>query len=184
MEDRREFLVKSVGVGLGAIAASQIGSALISSTISSADAAEKTPAAEKISAAEKALASEGLPTATGPASDVMFAKLAQVASDCVRTGYACINHCEKELALGRLKMAKCNSASHEMVAIAQAMLLLASYNSPRALKMVPLFQEACKSCGDSCLEHKIHWSMGMHLECKACYEACVQAEKVCSNIRA
>jgi Cys-rich four helix bundle protein (predicted Tat secretion target) len=174
MEDRREFLVKSVGVGLSAIAASQIGSALISS----ADAAEKTSAMEKASAAE------GLPPATGPASDAMFARLAQVASDCVRTGYACINHCEKELALGRLKMAKCNSASHEMVAIAQAMLLLASYNSPRALKMVPLFQEACKSCGDSCLEHKIHWSMGMHLECKACYEACVQAEKVCSNIRA
>jgi len=170
MEDRREFLVKSVGAGLGAIAASQIGSALISSANAADKAAENT--------------TEKTPPTGGVLSDALFAKLAQVASDCVRTGYACINHCEKELALGRLKMAKCNAASHEMVAVAQAMLLLASYNSPRALKLVPLFQEACKSCGDSCLEHKVHWSMGMHIECKNCYEACVQAEKVCSNIRA
>jgi Cys-rich four helix bundle protein (predicted Tat secretion target) len=159
IEDRREFLVKSMGLGVGALAASQIGA-----LISSASAAEKSTSAE-----------------TTPAN-APYAKLAQVAADCLRTGYACINHCQKELAAGKTNMARCNATTHEMVAISQAMLSLASYDSPRAMKLVPVFLDACKACADSCEEHKAHWSMGMHLECKACYEACVAAEKVCTSL--
>lgn len=164
MEDRREFLVKSMGAGISAIAATQIASALISHAV----AAEKSPTPDFASA----------PT------NAPYAKLAEVASECIRTGYACIHHCQKELAAGKTIMAKCNASTHEMVAISQAMLELASYSSPRAMKLVPLFLEVCKSCGESCLEHKAHWSMGMHLECKACYEACVAAEKVCTSFNA
>jgi Cys-rich four helix bundle protein (predicted Tat secretion target) len=164
MKDRRDFLMKSVGVGVGAFAASKIASQISSAFVSSASAADK--------GAEK-----------NPNS-ALNAKLAQVASDCVRTGLACISHCQKELAAGNKTMAKCNTSTHEMVAISKAMLELSSFDSPRAMRLVPLFVDACKSCSDSCEEHKAHWSMGMHLECKACDEACIAAEKLCSTFNA
>jgi hypothetical protein len=31
---------------------------------------------------------------------------------------------------------------------------------------------AAKACSTACHEHESHWAMGMHLECKACAEAC------------
>jgi Cys-rich four helix bundle protein (predicted Tat secretion target) len=95
-----------------------------------------------------------------------------ITSRCVGAGYACIQHCDEELASGNTNFAKCSSAVRQMVVLCQAMTQLASMKSARLPEVIDACISSCEACRDACNEHKAHWAHGMHLECKACSEAC------------
>jgi Cys-rich four helix bundle protein (predicted Tat secretion target) len=97
---------------------------------------------------------------------------AAVTSRCAGKGYACMQHCDEELAAGQTGFAKCSAAVRQMVVLCQAMTQLASMKSVRVREVLDACIASCEACRDACNEHKAHWAHGMHLECKACSEAC------------
>ena len=105
----------------------------------------------------------------------------KAASECIETGDLCAAHCARELADGNTEMGRCNVSTQSMIAVCQATMKLVALGSPQAKKMVELCAAACKECGDACAEHKPHFAHGMHLECKACMEACETMQKACKD---
>ncbi|MEQ1500974.1 MAG: four-helix bundle copper-binding protein [Myxococcota bacterium] len=125
-------------------------------------------------AAEAATPAPALPSpylAAGGATASIDA-LAASARACVAAADACIRHCAQELAVGDKEMADCNWAVHAVHATSGATVTLASLRSARLAEMLPATIAAAKACSTACHEHESHWAMGMHLECKACAEAC------------
>ena len=101
MEDRREFLLKSMGSGLALL--------------------RRLELFLRFDFFWPWRSGQNSATSSRSMADVEpYEKLAQVASDCIRTGLACVNHCQKELAAGKTTMAKCNAATHDMVAISRS----------------------------------------------------------------
>lgn len=113
-----------------------------------------------------------------------YSDVSATAADCIRTGEACVAHCGDELGRGNTAMANCNKRVHEMLAMVQAMLTLASSKSEFAKRHAANCADACKACAAACLEHKEHWGHGMHLPCKACYDACIACEASCRKLTA
>jgi Cys-rich four helix bundle protein (predicted Tat secretion target) len=101
---------------------------------------------------------------------------------CVATGEACLAHCATELGKGDKSMANCNRRVHEMLALVRATHSLAALDSELLGKAAAVCATACKLCADACGEHKAHFAHGMHLECKACMEACLECEKACRAV--
>jgi len=103
----------------------------------------------------------------------------KAAYHCIETGELCVAHCSKELAEGNAEMAKCNVSVQSMMAVCSAAARLVALGSSQAKKAVELCAAVCKECAESCEEHKGHFGHGMHLDCKACMEACRDMEKSC-----
>jgi Cys-rich four helix bundle protein (predicted Tat secretion target) len=164
MTERRAFL-EQVGVTLGTVAVA----GLVGGTASAGQATTK-PAAKPAGQA---------PAAAGP-----FAAVQKTAAECVRAGEGCVAHCAKELAKGNAQMGKCNLSAHDMLAICEAMLSLASAESPFARRIAAACADACKACSQACFEHQEHWAHGMHMACKACYESCLACEQACRALAA
>lgn len=141
--DRREFVGGALIAGL-TIAAS-------------ASAAEPTPAPSPLVLKAGIAEADALATA---------ARACHAASD------GCIRHCAGELAAGNTSMATCNYASHAVNAVSAATATLASLRSVRVADILPATIAAAAACAKACREHEKHFAMGMHLECKACAEAC------------
>lgn len=59
-----------------------------------------------------------------------------------------------------------------MLALVAATQALVVRKSPSAKKVAELCGAVCKDCTAACLDHKAHWAHNMHLDCKACMEAC------------
>jgi len=156
MNNRREFILTAAGATVAALAARSGFQNILEPSAAAAD------------------------TKSAPAqSSTQFADLAKTASDCIKTGTACLAHCQRELGAGNTGMANCSVRVHEMLALTQAMLTLASLGSSQTLKLAAVCADACRTCADACAEHKGHFSHGMHLECKTCMEACLACEKAC-----
>jgi Cys-rich four helix bundle protein (predicted Tat secretion target) len=122
-------------------------------------------------------------SASGTGKDA-YAEVAETSAACIRTGEGCVAHCNDELGRGNTAMANCNKRVHEMLAMVQTMLTLASSKSEFAKRHAANCADACKACAAACLEHKEHWGHGMHLPCKACYEACLACEASCRKLAA
>lgn len=160
MSNRRGFIREFAGAGIGTLIAGGLSNTL---GLNTAFAADELPKKKN----------------KGP-----LAELIKTTSECIRTGEACVAHCQKELSEGHTSMARCNEKVHDMLALTRAMLSLASYDSALAAKLAPICAEACKSCADACGEHKEHFAHGMHLACKECMEACIACEKACRKLTA
>ena len=98
---------------------------------------------------------------------------------CIQTGTACVAHCMGELSQGNKEMGECNKTVHDMLATCEAMLKLTSYKSPLAKSLAKICAQACDNCAEACKKHSQHWSHGMHLACKDCYNACLECSKLC-----
>lgn len=143
--DRREFVSAAALVGL--VAASK--------------AAGAEPAAAPTSPHQ-------LPSSATSAAE----GLAAAARACTSAAEACVRHCSTELAAGNKSMADCNYASHATIAVSGAMASLATLRSARVADLFGATVATASACAKACREHEKHFAMGMHLECKACAEAC------------
>lgn len=159
-KSRRSFLTLLGTFGVGVVAAPAL---KMNGWIASASAAEKKPAESS--------------------QNKLMAEVARAASECIRTGEACVAHCAREFSSGNSEMAKCNQKVHEMLAVCRAMASLASLESDKAVKLAALCASACRECADACAEHREHFAHGMHLACKDCMEACLIMEKLCKKIQ-
>ncbi len=140
-------------------------------------------AAASLLAAGDAKAGAAAGTATKDPKDP-YAEVVDSASACIRTGETCLAHCMEELAKGNTSMANCGKRVYEMLAVIRAMQTLAAGRSELAKRHAVLCADACKTCAAACLEHKEHWSHGMHMACKACYDACIACEQSCRKLAA
>ena len=87
-----------------------------------------------------------------------------------------------ELKSGNTDMADCNLRVHDMLALCGAMLKVSSYGSALSKELAQVCIKACETCAKACYAHHAHWTHGMHLECKACYEACLLCINACKSI--
>ncbi|MEQ1666432.1 MAG: Csp1 family four helix bundle copper storage protein [Bdellovibrionales bacterium] len=101
---------------------------------------------------------------------------------CLQTGNLCVAHCMNELALGNKEMGDCNKTVHDMLATCEAMLKLTSYKSDLAKSLAKICAQSCDTCAEACKKHQAHWSHGMHLVCKECYDACLECSKLCKAL--
>ena len=99
------------------------------------------------------------------------ARLAAAASDCVRVGETCLEHCLRSLSAGSDMMALCARLVEEMLPICRATATLGAIGSKRLKAMAQLCADACGECAAECEKHAGH-----HAECKACFEACKATE--------
>lgn len=103
--------------------------------------------------------------------------LVDSASDCVKTGEACINHCLDLLAQGDKEMAACAKSVNEMLAVCVALQRLATTDSKFLPKYAALAGEVCDACEKECRKHE-----KKHAECKACADSCAVCLKECKKI--
>ena len=133
-------------------------------------------AATAVAAAQPKKADKPAPKPKRP--DPRMALLASLTT-CLAKATACDAHCLTQLASGDKTFARCASAVRDMLAIGGATESVVARASAQARKLVELCAAACKECSAACLEHKAHWSHGMHVECKECMEACDACAKAC-----
>ena len=114
-----------------------------------------------------------------PGSDTRMALL-DALSTCGAKAQLCAAHCQTQLASGAKEFGRCAAAVDDMLAVVAATQSLVARRSPSAKKLAELCAAVCKDCAAACLEHKAHWSHGMHVECKACMEACDACAKACT----
>lgn len=122
-----------------------------------------------IVAAAASLKAEAAPpksaTATTTTTGGMSA-VADAASDCVRKGEACMQHCLAMLATGDQSMAACSKTVRDMLATSRALETLAVSNGPRAAEMAKVAADVARDCQAECAKH------AQHPPCKECGDAC------------
>lgn len=95
--------------------------------------------------------------------------LSDVAADCLAKGRACLAHCIHLLGQGDQTMADCAKTSHDMVALMDALSVLAASGGKHLAALAKVAREACKDCEAACRKHE-----DKHPTCKACAEACAR----------
>jgi len=99
---------------------------------------------------------------------------------CQSTGSVCLSHCSYYVLAGDPKMAECQRAVMNMLAVTQAMLGVAGYNTASAAQIGALAKvcaDFCRTCEAACEPHADH-----HPECRACMEACRECAKACDAL--
>jgi len=117
-----------------------------------------------LAGASLALMVRGVAAAAEKASGVTFAG---ALGRCVETGNVCLEHCLRNLATGDTTLAECSVAVRDMLAVCNAVAVLAAAQSKFLKSRARLCIEVCESCEKACRAHQDH-----HAECKACAEAC------------
>lgn len=115
----------------------------------------------------------------GGKADARTALLASL-SACLAKAQACGAHCDAQLAAGNKEFVRCGASVNDTLDLGWATQRLVARNSVSAKKLVEACAAACKECSAACLEHKPHWSHGMHVECKECMDACDACIKACA----
>jgi len=106
----------------------------------------------------------GKPDARGPLLDALHT--------CIAKGELCQAHCQTQLASGDKEFGHCMAAVTDMLEVCHATASLVARQSPHAREQIVACVAMCKECSAACAEHKAHFAHGMHMECKACMEAC------------
>jgi Cys-rich four helix bundle protein (predicted Tat secretion target) len=99
---------------------------------------------------------------------------------CQSTGSVCLSHCSYWVLSGDAKMAECQRAVMNMLAVTQAMHGVAGYNSAGTSNLASLAKtcaDFCRACEKACQPHADH-----HPECKACMEACHACAQACDAL--
>jgi len=127
-----------------------------------------------LAGASLALMASGVAAAAENVSGVTFAS---ALGRCVETGNVCLEHCLKNLGKGDTTLAECSVAVRDMLAVCNAVGVLAAAQSKFLKSAVRLCVEVCEPCEKACRVHENH-----HAECKACADACsavlVQARQI------
>jgi Cys-rich four helix bundle protein (predicted Tat secretion target) len=93
--------------------------------------------------------------------------LLDTASDCVKAGLVCIDHCLQAFAAGDSSFAACARVSDQMVSMCGTVAKLASVKSAYLSAMAKVALAGCLDCETECRKHA-----DKHPACKACAEAC------------
>jgi Cys-rich four helix bundle protein (predicted Tat secretion target) len=105
--------------------------------------------------------------------------LFDTASNCVRAGLVCIDHCLQAFAAGDSSLAACARVSDQMVSMCGTLAKLASAKSSYLPAMAKVTLAACQDCETECRKHA-----DKHVACKACAEACAACSTECKNMAA
>lgn len=108
-----------------------------------------------------------------------FKALIDSASDCVKTGDACVAHCVMLFSQGDKEMATCQSTVMQTVAICAALQQLASLDSPHLVKVAAAARDICLDCEAECRKHE-----SKHSVCTDCGDACAACAKHCEALSA
>lgn len=96
---------------------------------------------------------------------------------CQTTGSVCLSHCSYYVLTGDERMADCQRAVMNMLAVTDAMQRVAGYNTadPKHLQsLAKTCADYCRACAKACEPHADH-----HPECKACMDACRECARSC-----
>lgn len=117
-----------------------------------------------IVAAATSLKANAAPAKSAPAGSL--SGVADAASDCVRKGEACLQHCLAMLATGDQSMAACSKTVRDVLATSRALETLAAGNSPHAAALAKVAADVARDCQAECAKH------AQHPPCKECGDAC------------
>jgi Cys-rich four helix bundle protein (predicted Tat secretion target) len=101
-------------------------------------------------------------------------KLIDTASDCVKTGQACIAHCFQAFAAGDTSLAACGRIVDQMLSVCGTLQKLAAAGSSNLPGLTKVALAVCEDCEKECRKHAQH-----HATCKACAEACKACADAC-----
>jgi Cys-rich four helix bundle protein (predicted Tat secretion target) len=108
-----------------------------------------------------------------------FAALANAASDCVKTGQICADHCMEMFAAGDNSTAACARSVSQLLPICATLQQLAEQNSKYTQKYARFAQEVCRDCERECRKHEKE-----HEACRNCAESCAACAKECDAVAA
>lgn len=135
-------------------------------------------AADTAAAQDKAgHAHAGHGAAKVPARPQALDAIIKTTSECQSAGAVCLSHCSYYLLEGDEKMAQCQRAVMNMLAVTRAMHDAAAFNTAPAAHLRALAKvcaDFCRACEQACEPHADH-----HPECKACMEACRECARAC-----
>ncbi len=100
------------------------------------------------------------------------------ATHCVETANVCLAHCLDRLADGDKDMANCARSVTGLIAVCNALAVLAAQHSPLLPRYAAVAADVCKACETECNKHS------EHPPCHACAEACKACAAECAKIAA
>jgi Cys-rich four helix bundle protein (predicted Tat secretion target) len=106
-------------------------------------------------------------------------QLFDTASNCVKTGLVCIDHCLQAFAAGDSSLAACARAVDQMLSMCGTLAKLASLKSSYLPAMAKVALVVCQDCETECRKHA-----DKHAPCKACAEACAACAAECKRTAA
>jgi Cys-rich four helix bundle protein (predicted Tat secretion target) len=109
------------------------------------------------------------------AADPLF----DTASDCVKVGLTCMDHCLQTFTAGDTSLAACAHEVDLMLSTCGTLAKLASLKSSHLPAMAKLALAVCQDCEAECRKHA-----DKHVACKACGEACAACATECKKIAA
>jgi Cys-rich four helix bundle protein (predicted Tat secretion target) len=105
--------------------------------------------------------------------------LFDAASNCVKAGLVCSDHCLQAFAAGDTSLAACARAVDEMMSLCGTLAKLASLRSSYLPAMAKVALIGCQDCEAECRKHA-----EKHAPCKACAEACASCAAECKKMGA
>jgi Cys-rich four helix bundle protein (predicted Tat secretion target) len=122
-----------------------------------------------VAAAAQAQKNKAVAPATGHEHHGGPAPLVDAAADCIKKGQSCLAHCLTLLGTGDTSMTSCAKAVSDMVAVAEALLAVATANSKHTKNLAKVAADVSRDCEAECKKHA-----DKHAECKACMECCTK----------
>jgi Cys-rich four helix bundle protein (predicted Tat secretion target) len=105
--------------------------------------------------------------------------LFDAASNCVKAGFVCSDHCLEAFAAGDTSLATCARAVDQMLSLCGTLAKLASLRSFYLPAMAKVALIGCQDCEKECRKHA-----EKHAPCKACAEACSACAAECEKMAA
>ena len=102
--------------------------------------------------------------------------LGDAAAECVKSGNACLQHCLQMLGSGDTSMAECSKTVSDMLAVAEAMLVVSYAGSKHQTSLAKVVAAVSKDCEAACKKHA-----DKHAVCKACMECCQKLQAECAK---
>lgn len=93
--------------------------------------------------------------------------LARAATDCVRSGEACLQHCLQLLSTGDKTLGECAQMVNQMLAVCRAVGPLADAGGKYLRATAQLCRDVCADCERVCRQHAER-----HPICGTCADAC------------
>jgi Cys-rich four helix bundle protein (predicted Tat secretion target) len=106
-------------------------------------------------------------------------QLFDAASNCVKVGLVCMDHCLQTCSAGDTSLAACAREVDLMLSTCGTLAKLASLKSSYLSAMAKLALAVCQDCETECRKHA-----DKHAACKACGEACAACAIECKKIAA
>jgi Cys-rich four helix bundle protein (predicted Tat secretion target) len=101
------------------------------------------------------------------------------ASNCVKVGLVCMDHCLQTFAAGDTSLAACAREVDLMLSTCGTLAKLVSLKSSHLPAMAKLALAVCQDCEAECRKHA-----DKHAACKDCGEACAACAAECRKVAA